>query len=333
MTPPSVLDIYQARARIASWLAPTPLRLSAWLSSAAAGPAHLKLESVQPSCSFKIRGAFNALLRLVEEHPDPTTRPLVVAASAGNHGRAMALAAEALGSRAVIFTPSTAPRSKRDAIRALGVELRDDASSYDEAERKARRYADACDGVYISPYNHPDVIAGAGTIALELAEACPDVGTVFVPLGGGGLASGIGLVLRAIAPAAKVVGVEAAASTPFTTGLAHGVITAIEPRPTLADGLAGNLEPGAITFGLVREVVDEVVVVTEEELRATMRVMAAEEHVIVEGSAAVPVAALMARRGLAAYPAVVIVSGANVDAEVVGEVLLARRSLGEGGRA
>jgi threonine dehydratase len=321
MTPPSVLDIYEARKRLASRLAPTPLRESAWLSSAARGAVHLKLESVQPSCSFKVRGAFNALLHLVEEHPDPMTRPVVVAASAGNHGRAMALAAQALGVRIVVFTPATAPRSKRDAIRGHGAELRDEAPSYDEAERDARLYTRARGGVYISPYNHPDVIAGAGTTALEVVDACPDVGTVFVPLGGGGLASGIGLALRAIAPAVRVVGIEAAASTPFTTGLAHGAITAIEPRPTLADGLAGNLEPGAITFGLVREVVDEIVIVTEAELRAAMRGMVAEEHVIVEGSAAVAVAALFARRGLGALPAVVIVSGANVDADVLAQVL------------
>jgi threonine dehydratase len=316
-----VLDIYAARTRIASRLAPTPLRESTWLSTAVGGPVHLKLESIQPSCSFKIRGAFNALLRLVEEHPDRATRPVVVTASAGNHGRAMALASETLGVRTVVFTPSTAPRSKRDAIRGHGAELRDEASSYDEAERNARLYARARAGVYISPYNHPDVIAGAGTTVLEVLEACPDLGTVFVPLGGGGLASGIGLALRAIAPAVRVIGVEAAASTPFTTGLARGAITAIEPGPTLADGLAGNLEPGAITFGMVREAVDQVVIVSETELRAAMRGMAAEEHLIVEGSAAVAVAAVAARRGLGACPAVVIVSGANVDTEVFAEVL------------
>lgn len=321
MTPPTVLDVLDARRRVAPLVAASPLRRSPWLSAHAGGPAYLKLESVHPTCSFKIRGAFNALLCLVETHPDPAGRPLVVTASAGNHGQAMALAAEALGVRAVIFTPATAPRTKRDAIRRYGAELRDQATTYDEAERIAREHAEASGGVYISPYNHRDVIAGAGTIAFEVIEACPGVGTIFVPLGGGGLASGIGLAVRAAAPDARLVGVEAAASTPFTIGLAHGAITPIDPGATLADGLAGNLEPGSMTFPLVRSVLDEVVTVGEAELRDAMRGMAAEEHLVVEGSAAVAVAALRTRRGLGQCPAVAIITGANVDVETLAEVL------------
>jgi threonine dehydratase len=319
--PPTIADVFSAQARLRPFLPPTPVRRSAWLSHRAGVTAHLKLESLNLTHSFKVRGAFNALLRLVEQHEDPARRPVVVTASAGNHGRAMAWTAEQLGVRVVIFTPATAPRTKRDAIRRHGAELHDDAPTYDEAEHAARAYATRQDGLYISPYNHPDVIAGAGTVGLEVIEACPDLATVFVPLGGGGLASGVGLALRAAAPHARVVGVEAAASTPFTTGLARGAITTIEPGPTLADGLAGNLEPGSLTFPLVQRVVDEVVIVSEDELRSAMRSMAAEEHLIVEGAAAVAVSAVASRRGVTAGPAVALVTGANIDLEKLVEAL------------
>lgn len=311
---PSVLDILRARRRLRPWLQPTPIRESAWLSSRAGGRALLKLESLNQTNSFKIRGAFNALLRLIDTYPDPAARPAVVTASAGNHGRAMACAAERLGLRVVIFTPANAPLAKREAIRHHGAELHDQAPGYDAAERLAHACARETGGVFISPYNHPDVIAGAGTVGLEIVEACPDLATVVVPLGGGGLGSGVGLAIRAAASAARVVGVEAEASTPFTASLARGAITAIEPKDTLADGLAGNLEAGAITFPLVQQVVDEVVTISEGELRAAMRALAAEEHLMVEGAAAVSVAALASGRlERAAAPAVAIVTGANID--------------------
>ncbi len=319
--PPTIADVFAAQARLRPFLPPTPVRRSAWLSSRAGVTAHLKLESLNLTHSFKVRGAFNALLRLVEQHEDPTRRPVVVTASAGNHGRAMAYAAEQLGVRVVIFTPATAPRTKRDAIRRHGAELRDELPTYDEAEHAARAHAAAHGGIFISPYNHADVIAGAGTVGLEVIEACPDLATVFVPLGGGGLASGVGLAIRAAAARARVIGVEAEASTPFTTGLARGAITAIEPGPTLADGLAGNLEPGSITFPLVQQLVDEIVIVSEAELRAAMRGMAEEEHLIVEGAAAVAVAAVASRRGVTAGPAVALVTGANIDLETLVEGL------------
>jgi threonine dehydratase len=320
---PTVSDVFAARARLRPWLAPTPLRESRWLSAVSGRRVHLKLESLNPTHSFKIRGAYNALLRLIETHPTPSTRPLVVTASAGNHGRAMACAAEALGVHVDVFTPATAPRTKRDAIRAHGATLHDDAPDYDAAEAAARRFATAHGGFYISPYNHPDVVAGAGTVALELVEAVPDVATVFVPLGGGGLASGVGVALRATAPQVRLVGVEATASTPFTTGLARGAITAIEPQPTLADGLAGNLEPGSITFALVQQHVAEVVTVSESAVHGAIRAMATEEHLIVEGAAAVAIAAAAGATDGPTGPAVALVTGANIDVEVLAGVLRA----------
>lgn len=324
---PTALDIIAARRRIGSHLAPTPLHPSRWLSAAAGMPVLLKLESVNLTHSFKVRGAFNALLRVVERTQAGHALPTVVTASAGNHGRAVACAAERLGLTAVVFTPATAPRTKRDAIRAHGATLHDDAPDYDAAERDARRFAAEGGGAYVSPYNDGDVIAGAGTIGLEIVEACPDVGTVVMPLGGGGLASGVGLALRAAAPAARVAGVEASASTPFTASLARGTITRIEPGRTLADGLAGNLEADTITFPLVQRVIDEVAVVSERELTDAMQGLAAEDHLMVEGSAAVAAAAVATGRVTpTAGPVVIVVTGANIDLETFAGAVLAPRA-------
>jgi threonine dehydratase len=314
VTAPTILDVQAARRRLLGHLSATPLREAASLSETVGRPVLLKLESLNLTHSFKVRGAFNALLRLIEVHGSSSNCPRIVTASAGNHGRAMACAAQALGLHLVVFTPATAPRTKTEAIRRHGAALHDDAPDYDAAEARARAFAEREGASYISPYNHPDIIAGAGTIGLEVIEQCPGVTTVVMPLGGGGLASGVGIALRAVAPATRIIGVEAEASTPFTTGLAQGVITTIHAGVTLADGLAGNLEPGTMTFPLVRRVVDEVLTVGEDRLAAAMRHIAAEEHLIVEGSSAVAIAALESdrlKRG--SGPLAVIVSGANID--------------------
>lgn len=308
----SQLDVEAARRRITPFVVNTPLM--EWSPAVLDAPVWLKLESTQPTHSFKVRGACNALVRYLEHYPDPLKRPPVVTASAGNHGRAMAWAARRLGVAVTVFTPSTAPRAKRDAIRRHGATLDDASPDYDQAEARARAWVEERGGVYISPYNHPDVIAGAATVALEIVEACPGVRTVVLPIGGGGLASGVGLALDGVAPECRLVAVEAEASTPFTAALAHGAITPIEAGPTLADGLAGNLEPGAMTFPLVRQVVDEVVVVSEAALRDAMRLLAVDAHLIVEGSSAVGVAAVLAGHVSAgAGPVVVVVTGANID--------------------
>ncbi|HYB96532.1 MAG TPA: pyridoxal-phosphate dependent enzyme [Vicinamibacterales bacterium] len=311
MALPTVSDVYHARRRLAARLTPTPLLPSSWLSSIADGDVYLKIESVNLTNSFKIRGALNAALRLTEGIDTP---PVIVTASAGNHGRALALAAEALGIACVVFTPSTAPEAKQAAIRRHGATLHADAADYDAAEQQAKEFAESEGGVYISPYNHPDVIAGAGTIGLELVAAMPAFDVVVVPLGGGGLASGVGLAVKAAAPHATVVGVEVEASSPFTLSLEAGRITEITPRPSLADGLIGNLEPGSITFPLVEQLVDEVVTVSEEDLARAMKGLATEERLIVEGAGAASIAAIIAGKASApGQKAIAIVTGGNVD--------------------
>jgi threonine dehydratase len=307
-------DVFAAQRRLAGHVTNTPLRHSEWLSSTADAHVRLKLESLQVTNSFKIRGAMNAALRLTEGD----SPPIIVTASAGNHGRALALAAERLGLQAIVFTPSTAPDTKKAAIRRLGAALRDDAPDYDAAERLARDFAHDTDAIYISPYNHPDVIAGAGTIGLEILEAAPTLDVVIVPLGGGGLASGVALAIKCAAPHVTVVGVEVDASRPFATGIARGAITPIEVKPSLADGLIGNLEPGSMTFGLVQRYVDRLVSVSEDDLRRAIRGLAAEEHLIAEGAGATATAALLATDAVKpGQQAVSLVTGANIDSAVL----------------
>jgi threonine dehydratase len=282
------------------------------LSSIADGEVYLKIESLNLTNSFKIRGAMNAALRLSEGIDSDSQT--IVAASAGNHGRSLALAAEELGIPCVIFTPKTAPAAKQNAIRRHGAVLHSDCEDYDAAEQQAKEFADAEGGVYVSPYNHPDVIAGAGTIGLEIVETMPSFDVIVVPLGGGGLASGVGLAIKAAAPRATIVGVEVEASSPFTLSLEAGRITEITPRPSLADGLVGNLEPGAITFALVKQVVDYVVTVSEDDLGRAMKGLATEERLIVEGAGAAAVAAIIAGKASAPGQRVIaLVTGGNVD--------------------
>ena len=311
-------DIYAARRRLAGHISPTPLRRSEWLSATTGARIDLKLESVHRTNSFKIRGALNAALRLNETN----SRSPVVTASAGNHGQALAFAAAQLGQRAVVFTPSSAPDTKKEAIRRFGTTLRDEAPNYDVAEHLARAYASEARALYISPYNHPDVIAGAGTIALEILETAPDTTVVIVPLGGGGLASGVALAFKHAAPQVTVIGVEVEASRPFAVGIARGEIAAIDVKPSLADGLVGNLEPGSMTFDLVRRYVDRLMSVTEEDLRRAIRGLGHEEHLIAEGAGAAATAAVLAGGAVTAdQRVVVLLTGANIGLRVYSPII------------
>jgi threonine dehydratase len=294
----------------------TPLRRSPWLSAAVAADVYLKLETLQPAFSYKIRGAWNAVLALRERGEASA----IVTASAGNHGRAIAHAAKAAGFPVTVYVPATAPRVKVDAIRASGADVRE-SRDYDEAESEAKENGRRTGAIYISPYSHPDVIAGAGTVGLEILEDLPDADTVVVPVGGGGLISGVAIAVHESGTA--VAGVEAEASCPFTQSLAAGRIVAITVRPTLADGLAGNLDPETMTFDIVRRLVAQIAVVSEEQIRAAIRGVALEERLIAEGAAATGVAALLARaRGAPdgigglkdpGQRVAVVLTGANID--------------------
>lgn len=320
--PVTLTDVRAARRRIEPHIRQTPLVDSAWLSDLTGGSVRLKLESLQVTNSFKIRGAINAAAAFLERSAaDGRLAGLVVTASAGNHGRALAFAAERLGLELVVFTPRSAPRTKLDHIASLGADLRAVAPTYEDAERLAQDFASSSGATYISPYSEPDVIAGAGTIALEILEAWPQAEAILVPVGGGGLASGIAVAARAMAGRIEVVGVEAEASPAFHTSLAAGRIVEAEVKPTIADGLAGNMDPETITFDYVRRYVDRIVLARETVIEDAVRSLFAEEHLIAEGAGATAVAALAGGLRLSSRNVVVVVSGANIDAGQLARVL------------
>lgn len=315
--------ILTARRRIAPHIRRTPLLASARLSERAGGEVRLKLESLQVTNSFKLRGAMNATSAFIERSVRQAgPRGAIVTASAGNHGRAMAHAAQRLGLRLVVFTPRSAPRAKLDYIARHGADLRP-ASTYEDAERLAKAFAAETGATYISPYSHPDVIAGAATVAVEILEDWPAVDTIVAPVGGGGLIAGIAAAARALAGTrVEVVGVECAASPAFHEALAAGRIVEVEVHPTLADGLAGNMDPESMTFDLVRRNVDRMVLAPERSIADAIRVLFQEERVIAEGAGATAVAALIGGLPLAGRHVAVVVSGSNIDAGVLSKVLL-----------
>ena len=293
----------------------TPLRRSAWLSELTGSEVLLKLEVLQPTFSFKVRGATNAI-----ERRGAGAGP-VVTASAGNHGRAMAFAAAARGIPLTVYVPENAPRTKLEAIRALGADLRL-SRDYDDAERLAKEHASRGDAVYISPYSHDDIIAGAGTAGMEILEERADVERIVVPIGGGGLISGIAIAAQGIASRARVIGAEAAASQPFTQSRAAGRIVEVDVQPTLADGLAGNMDPETITFDIVQKLVPEIALVSEAEIRDAMRGIVQHEHLVAEGAAAVGIAAVASGKIKSdGRPIAVVLSGANVDTNVLKSIL------------
>jgi threonine dehydratase len=309
-------DIRAAASRLERRILRSPLRRSDWLSEAAGAHVGLKLETLQPTFSYKIRGALNAVLALQERGE----RPPLVTASAGNHGRALAYAARLAGLTLTVYVPETAPRTKVDAIRALGAELRP-CPDYDQAEARAKEHGASGAAHFISPYSHPDIIAGAGTVGLEILQQDPDVEAIVVPIGGGGLVSGIAIAGAAAAPHVDVIGVEVEASHPFTSSLAAGRIVEIEVGPTLADGLAGNMDPDTITFDIVRRLVRRIVLVGEPQLREAIAAVAREERLIVEGAAATGPAAVLSGQVGRNRKIAVVLSGANIDIEKIVGVL------------
>ncbi|MGE5245556.1 MAG: threonine ammonia-lyase [Betaproteobacteria bacterium] len=315
-----LVDVFRARRRIAPFVRRTPLVVSPWLSGIAGGRVALKLESLQVSNSFKSRGAFNAIIARLERG-GPAPRRFVTA-SAGNHGRALAAAAEAFSVPLTVFTPADAPRAKTEAIVRHGADLRPDGRDYDDAERRALAHARETGAEFISPYNDADVIAGAATIALEVFEDAPDTTALVVPIGGAGLISGVGAAAKAIDDAVEVTGVEVEASCAFLTSLRAGRLVPIVPGPTLADGLGGNPDPETITFGLIQQVVDRIVTVSEDDLASAVVGLIDREHVVAEGAGAAATAAILGGRvDLRDQRVAVVVSGANIDRQRLAALL------------
>jgi len=303
-------DIYTARARIAPIVHKTPLVPSPELSELTSSEVNLKLECLQVTGSFKTRGAANKVLSL----ESGVQKQGVVTVSSGNHGRALAYVARHLGLRAVVCLYDTVPANKRDETRKLGAEVVVKGSTYEEANEEAYRLVDKEGLAMIHPYDDPVVIAGQGTIGLELLEEFPGLDTVVVPLSGGGLLGGIAFALKSADPKIHVVGVMMERGPAMVESLRAGRIVDIVVEPTLADALAGRLPPNQYTFELVQKTIDETVLVSEEEIAAAMAFALERHHLVVEGSGAVGIAALRAGKiqHLGKHVGVVI-SGANVD--------------------
>jgi threonine dehydratase len=306
--PPTFADVEAAAARIRAHIVQTPLVSSTWLADRIGGEVWLKLETMQPTGSFKIRGATNAIAHLRETRPDVSS---VTTASAGNHGAALARAGAAFGVAVRVHLPATAPDVKKDALRQYGATVIE-AATYDEAEVHAHAEAQNPDVTFISAYSHSDVIAGAGTVTLDMLDERPAIDTLIVPVGGGGLISGSAIVARARMAGAQIIGVEAAASPVFTEALRAGQPVTVPVTHTLADGLAGNMEPDSQTFGLVRDLVDRVIQVQEPAIALAMQELNSRDGIIAEGAAVVGVAAIIEGLRLDGRTIGLIVSGRNV---------------------
>ncbi|HUF48113.1 MAG TPA: pyridoxal-phosphate dependent enzyme [Vicinamibacterales bacterium] len=316
MTRPSLADVRRARERIAGLVWSTPFVPSRRLSEATGADVYLKLETVQATGSFKMRGAANALLRLRESNFDG----VAVTASAGNHGLALATAAHRLGLRIRVHLPRTAPLAKRQALAGLGADAIE-AASYDEAEARAHDDARQAGCRYVSPYNDEDIIAGAGTTALEMFEAHPRLDVLVVPVGGGGLLAGAAIVARAMGQSrVTIIGSEATASPVFTSALAAGRPVTVTVHETLADGLAGNMDADNMAFPIIRDLVDQVVTIDEDAIARAMRALVLGDRLVAEGASATAIAALE-QLDLAGRRVGVILSGRNVDAAVIERVI------------
>lgn len=319
---PTLADIYRARAAIAPWIRRTPLLESKALSERLGRSVHLKLETLQITGAFKMRGAANHLLHLGAEQRATG----VIAVSTGNHARAVAHAARGIGMPAVICMSTLVPGYKVEAVKALGAEVRIVGKDQDEAEVEARRLARERALTYVSPYDDPWVIAGQGTVGLEILEDLPAVDTVLVPLSGGGLIGGIALALKTANPRMRVIGVSMKHGAAMHASLRAGRPVEVVEEPSLADSLGGGIGlNNRYTFALVRDLVDEVVLVSEEEIATAMAHAYWQERQIVEGGGAVGVAVLLSDKvGNLGERVVVVLSGRNVDMGHFTEIVTAR---------
>ena len=312
----TIADVRQAVDRIRGVVRRTPLEHSRWLSRETGSEVSLKLECFQVTGSFKLRGAMAKLSSITEEERARG----VLTISAGNHGLAVAHCAEALKLDTTIVVPRSASRAKVEAIRRYPVTLLEMGAGYDEAERAAREMERETGRTFVSPYNDPEVIAGQGTAALEILEDDPSLDAIVVPVGGGGLIAGVLIAAKTINPEIEVYGVEPETSPTMTAALAAGRLVEIEEEDTIADGLAGNVEPGSMTFPIIQRLVDGVILVNEEAIRAALARVAREDHLIVEGAAATSIAALTDER-LRGKRVCAMVTGRNIALDLFSRVV------------
>jgi threonine dehydratase len=310
---PGLPEIERARERLDGVARVTPVYPSETLSRLAGRRVELKAENLQRTGSFKIRGAYSKMSSL-----EPEQRAAgVVAASAGNHGQAVAWAAREVGAAARVFMPQDSPMAKVDATRNYGAEVELTGPAIEEALEAALAYVEESGSLLVHPFEDPLVIAGQGTIGLEIAEQVEDLDTVVIPIGGGGLASGISLALRAVRPGLRLVGVQAAGTLPGGSGY------------TIADGIAVKT-PGELTMSVLRETLDEIVAVEDEQIAEAIVLLAERTKLVVEGAGAVGVAALLSGLVGGSGPVLAVLSGGNIDASLMVQVM--RHGLAVGGR-
>ena len=314
-----------ARATLQPIIRQTPLLESSALSALIGGPVYLKCENLQRGGSFKVRGAYLRIARL-----SAAERACgVVAASAGNHAQGVALAAMALGTQATVVMPAAAPLPKVAATRSYGADVVLHGVTVEDALAKARQLADETGSIFIHPFDHPDVIAGQGTVGLEIAEQCPQVRTIALPVGGGGLASGVAVAASDVLPGARLIGVQAEAVAPMPGSIAAGHPVTVTPSATMADGIA-VARPGELTVPLLARQNAHIVTVTEENLSRGLLLCLERAKQVVEPAGAAGVAAILEHAALFEPPVVVVLSGGNIDPLLLSKVL--RHGLSAAGR-
>lgn len=311
-------EVLEAEERIRLHVRETPLEPSVWLGREGDCEVYLKLENVQITNSFKIRGAANKLLSLSDEERQMG----IVTASTGNHGSAVAYLLKKFGWQGSIYVPENASSAKIDALRLLGADLRFHGTDGGETERHARQVAAESGRAYISPYNDPKIIGGQGTIAIELERRLEGIDSVFVPVGGGGLVSGIAGYLKSSDARIEIVGCQPCRSAVMYESVTAGQVLDLEWEATLADGTAGGMDPDTITFPICRDCIDEFILVEEDEIAAAIRSILEKHHCLIEGAAALTVASyLRVADRLKGRRVVLILSGARISLETLRSVL------------
>ncbi|MEU9404634.1 threonine ammonia-lyase [Streptomyces sp. NPDC048281] len=316
LRPVTLDDVRGAQKMLTGVARATAMEGSRHLSQLVGSPVHLKCENLQRTGSFKLRGAYVRIAGLLPEERAAG----VVAASAGNHAQGVALASSLLGVHSTVFMPDGAPLPKISATREYGAEVRLHGQVVDETLAAAQEYAAETGAVFIHPFDHPDIIAGQGTVGLEILDQCPEVGTIVVGIGGGGLAAGIAVAVKAVRPDVRIVGVQAAGAAAYPPSLAAGHPVTVANPATMADGIRVG-RPGDVPFALVEELVDEVRTVSEDQLSAALLLCLERAKMVVEPAGASPVAALLAEPGAFAGPVVAVLSGGNVDPVLLQRVL------------
>ncbi|NUK24425.1 threonine ammonia-lyase [Streptomyces lunaelactis] len=314
---PVILDDVRGAQKMLSGVARiTAMEGSRYLSQLVGAPVHLKCENLQRTGSFKLRGAYVRIAGLSQVERAAG----VVAASAGNHAQGVALASSLLGVRSTVFMPAGAPLPKVAATRQYGAEVRLQGQVIEETLAAAQEYAHDTGAVFIHPFDHPDIIAGQGTVGLEILEQCPEVRTIVVGMGGGGLAAGIAVAVKALRPDVKLIGVQAEGAAAYPPSLAAGHPVSIESPATMADGIKVG-RPGDVPFKIIGDLVDEVRTVSEDALAGALLLCLERAKLVVEPAGASPVAALMSDPHAFQGPVVALLSGGNVDPLLMQRIL------------